>query len=325
MTMRFKTYRFLLIVAAVLVSSVAYSLENISDGPATRLNVYQVDVDSNFAYCASDSGMVIYNIYYPASPVFESYLNLSGVHTAIAAQGDYVYLTSGDIGLYAINVNKPNHPYVSDTYDSQGKADDIFTDGFFAFVADEEGGLDILNIAKPDSIYLVTNYSTPDCYYISVFVYYGRAYIVDANTGLRILDVADPLNPKPMGILNFSYIPKSIFVDDRFVFLANGGSGLEIIDARHAENPSFVCEFDTPGYACKAVEYDESVYVADGSGLVIIDISNPETPIITGTLELSGWAHDICVNGNYAYIAASDGGLQIVNIADDTNPILVGK
>jgi hypothetical protein len=323
--MRIKNLIIIGVWALLISSPIAFSHE----GPQTQQripwNIFKVAVNDNYAYCVSDSCLIIVDIDNPSSPYFAGYLDLPAAQMSIAGDSDIVYLAGGDLGVLSFNVADPSRAYLAAFYDTPGKADNAFVDGFFLYATDEDGGLNIFNIAKSDSIILADNFYTTDCNYIDLFIDGNRAYIIDVNTGLRILDIADPLNPKPLGVLNFTYIPKSIFVDDSFVFLANGGNGLEIIDARSGNNPRFVCEFDTPGYACKAVVYDESAYVADGTGLVIIDVTNPETPIITGSLELSGWAHDICVDGNYAYIAASDSGLQIVNISDDNNPTLVGR
>lgn len=68
---------------------------------------------------------------------------------------------------------------------------------------------------------------------------------------------------------------------------------------------------------------DNYAYCAFANGLVIIDFSNPGQPEEIGKLYLEGETRNLVVDGNYAYLAGSREGLQIVNIAVPSNPLLV--
>ena len=56
-----------------------------------------------------------------------------------------------------------------------------------------------------------------------------------------------------------------------------------------------------------------------------MDVSVPGTPDEVGFVELTGHAYGVEVEGDYAYVALSQNGLYIVNIADPTNPWVVGS
>ncbi|WP_353738114.1 Calx-beta domain-containing protein [Microcystis sp. M038S2] len=56
------------------------------------------------------------------------------------------------------------------------------------------------------------------------------------------------------------------------------------------------------------------------SGLQIIDISNPAAPTFKGNYDTSGYAYGVQIVGNYAYVADYEGGLQILDVSDFTNP-----
>ncbi|MBE9263269.1 hypothetical protein IQ224_14180 [Microcystis sp. LEGE 00066] len=65
---------------------------------------------------------------------------------------------------------------------------------------------------------------------------------------------------------------------------------------------------------------------AVGDTLEIIDISNPSNPIFKGNYDnTSGYAFDVQIVGNYAYLADWDSGLQIIDISNPTNPTLKGN
>jgi hypothetical protein len=70
---------------------------------------------------------------------------------------------------------------------------------------------------------------------------------------------------------------------------------------------------------------NQTAYVATGSyGLAVVNASKFNSPIVLGQLDLLGDATDIAVDSkrNIAAVAANDGGLHLVNVADGMLPIL---
>jgi hypothetical protein len=59
--------------------------------------------------------------------------------------------------------------------------------------------------------------------------------------------------------------------------------------------------------------------------LVIINIENPTNPTLTGSYNTNGYANDVTISGNYAYVADGNNGLVIINIENPTNPTLTGR
>jgi|GEM_PF-2288929 len=53
-------------------------------------------------------------------------------------------------------------------------------------------------------------------------------------------------------------------------------------------------------------------------------IKNEVISSIVGNLDTPGGAYDVCVGGNYAYIADGNAGLQIIDITDKKNPSIIG-
>jgi len=54
--------------------------------------------------------------------------------------------------------------------------------------------------------------------------------------------------------------------------------------------------------------------------IAIINISDPTNPGIPVYIYTSNVSYDICVSGDYAYVAGSYGGLGVIDISDPTNP-----
>lgn len=110
------------------------------------------------------------------------------------------------------------------------------------------------------------------------------------------------------------------------VYIADGKSGLRIIDISDPHYPREVGFYDTPGNAEDVQVLGLYAYVADGDrGLRVIDISNPNTPKEVGSYDTPGNARAIAIVGNYTYLADETGGLRIIDVTSPTAPKEVGS
>ena len=81
---------------------------------------------------------------------------------------------------------------------------------------------------------------------------------------------------------------------------------------------------DTPGIARSVVVSGQYAYVADDwEGVRVIDISDPENPFEVSSCDL-GLAWDICVSGDYAFIASIIF-VFIMDISNPEDPYVVGS
>jgi hypothetical protein len=114
--------------------------------------------------------------------------------------------------------------------------------------------------------------------------------------------------------------------DGRTAFVADGFSGLQIIDVSDPEAPSLAGSFDTQGFAYDVtLSSDNTIaYVLDNSiGLQIIDVSNPAAPELLGSIATSGnYPYNIVMSpdGNTAYVADPSSGLDIIDVTDPSAP-----
>ncbi|MCU0638774.1 MAG: hypothetical protein MUF59_02750 [Candidatus Krumholzibacteria bacterium] len=117
----------------------------------------------------------------------------------------------------------------------------------------------------------------------------------------------------------------NIFVSGDYAFVADYGSGLQVIDISDPAHPVLAGTCDTPGSAYAVAVVGDFAFVADyGSGLQVIDISNPSSPSIAGFCDTPGNARDIAVAGDYAFIADYGGSLQVIDISDPSSPSIAG-
>ncbi|MFZ0545581.1 MAG: hypothetical protein WAM60_09085 [Candidatus Promineifilaceae bacterium] len=69
---------------------------------------------------------------------------------------------------------------------------------------------------------------------------------------------------------------------------------------------------------------DDTAYLLNSSGLHIYDVSNSAAISLLGETDTIG-SSDLAVVGNYAYVAASAAGLQVVDISNLSQPEIVGS
>jgi hypothetical protein len=191
--------------------------------------------------------------------------------------------------------------------------------------------LAVAGAARADSLNcrLVGTYDTPAGFPIDVAVADSLVYIAAADGGLRIISLADPQNPSEVGFFGGPATAMGVAVKDSLAYLAGSSDGLYIVNVADPTSPQQVGQCGTPGVAASVAVKDTLLYVADrGAGLRIISVRDPASPYEVGFyLDTTGSVHnDVAVEDNFAYVTTVlENLLQVINIADPTNPSLAGS
>ncbi len=230
------------------------------------------------------------------------------------------------------------------TLDTPGRARSLFLLGDYVYLADGNGGgLQIIDVTEPASPSIVSEYATSGDA-LDVYVVGEYAYVADgAIGGLLILDVSDPASPELAGSVDTSGQAKKVHVQGDFAYVADGTSGVQIVDVSDKTAPSIVGTYNEAPIPesildIKAISVWGDHVLAGGdvhsdvsglygeSGFLIIDVSTPSEPSLAAAPELVHADHipiDFVVAGDYLYTAACSG-LVVWNVADMTEPVLVG-
>jgi hypothetical protein len=108
--------------------------------------------------------------------------------------------------------------------------------------------------------------------------------------------------------------------------VADGISGLQILDITDPTAPTHAGGYSTPGYARAVALAGDYAYVAiSGSGLRVFDVSDPSVPVWAGDYGTSGVAHSVAIAGDYAYVADEGAGLHVFDISDPTALVDAGS
>ena len=202
------------------------------------------------------------------------------------------------------------------SYNTEGNSNGVFAVDNVVLVADGYAGLTIIDASDPSNPTLAGSYDTPD-YSFDVVVFEGLAYVADWGGGLQIVDPSNIAHPTLVGSYEnfyFDALGVSCFGDRAYIAANNG---YDIIDISNPEEPSRLT-----GYG--VADFSWGVYV--DFGIVYVTIGGPGL-LVHGysTCDLPGASESVMAVGNYAYVAAGTGGLQIVDVSDKANPTVVGS
>tara|TARA_B100001105_G_C22346306_1_gene423637 strand:- start:219 stop:1253 length:1035 start_codon:yes stop_codon:yes gene_type:complete len=194
-------------------------------------------------------------------------------------------------------------------------------------------GLMILDLQYlPDSVRFVGSYDiSPDIrsHNLSIDVATGFAYIEESN-GWLILDLADPENPIDVGII--SAPGHDIMVRNDTAYVAEGwGSIFSIWDVTSKAHPQELVSIASPsnGYLHNIWPTEDGNYVltteeTDNRTVKIWDISDlNNVNLVAEYLAPNDLAHNVHVEGDYAFISHYTSGVAVLDIHDPTNPVEV--
>ncbi|MFH1230375.1 MAG: hypothetical protein V1709_02645 [Planctomycetota bacterium] len=299
-------------------------------------NSYAQDVyiSGNYAYVANGySGLQIIDISNPKAPTAAGNYDTPGFAQDVYVSGNYAYVADHSLGLQVIDISNPRIPTLVGSCDTPGSAYGVYVSGKYAYVADGSSGLKIIG--------LVVNTGPSRSSHKRV-----RLEVIDKNMNISqtTRDIwTNPYNHPPyiadinffpisiilcelMGSYDYLVSPLGVYVSGDYAYVADGNSGLQVIDISNPKIPILSENCDTPGFARGVYVSGNYAYVADGnSGLQVIDISNPGAPIQVGKYNTPSYAYGVYVLGNYAYVVEGYSGLQVIDISNPKIPILSGS
>jgi len=149
-----------------------------------------------------------------------------------------------------------------------------------------------------------------------------------APNGLMILNISNLPTIDSVSYLYLGGNGESLVKRGDLIYMANGSSGLSVINVADPANPYLVGSENTPDWAFKVFVADTLAYVADyDGGLQIIDISDPANPNTIGDYTVPGQngAVDVYVVDTLAYVADWVNGFFLLNVSDPAIPTLISS
>ncbi len=259
----------------------------------------------------------------------------------IAIQGNYAYVGNGP-RLVALDITTPTTPskigqsaVVSYTLRS------ITLAGNYAYAVEEVappyynsepsgiGGLRIFNIADPTDIKTLGYLETPG-YGQNIVISGTLAYIAEYKSGLRIIDISDPVNPVEIGAFcptnDMTYVG-DVLIKGNYAYASREGNGINVLDVSDPTSPTLAGGYDDD--AGMLLMVGDYLYTSRAGGITVLDITTPTAPSALTLLNISATnTHRMVKQGNYLYISAETMAaetLLVVDVSNSAAPQLVGE
>jgi len=260
--------------------------------------VRAVAVHGDYAYVGFGPELAVLDVADPDHPRRVGYTVLSELVLDIAVAGTSVYVATGYAGLHVADVSDPTQPVLRDTFYPSTYVGSVIADGDYLYVS--AGVLRILDIARPAQPVEISSYELPD-----------------STRGLN--SVTSVVGGYAYTVYHSSY---------------GKAGGLHIVDVSEPTRPAGAGTFVAPGPVHDVAVVGDDAYLLIGTGmphLVRVDISDPAHPAEVELGLTTPWlGQSLAAVDHYLYLvypvsAESVGGLQILDVAEPTRPLALGR
>ncbi|MCH7761706.1 T9SS type A sorting domain-containing protein [candidate division TA06 bacterium] len=242
--------------------------------------------------------------------------------------GDRVYVAANSEGLVVLDKTDPANLQALGTLDESSYFADVFFDGQYAYVAALGDGLIILDVlTNPNNPTIVGRFNPGD-EIKDVKVQGNKAYLASDLTGMRVVDISNPMNPIEDTLYDSLGGVHNVTVSGNRAYLCTSANGVPmyILDITDPTNPTFLGSY----YGGSSFIHDvfvenDTAYVSHwGLGLRIVDVTNPASPVEIGAYNYGGSrTHNAFLSGQYCYIEDEiipGGFMRVVDVSDPTVP-----
>ncbi len=292
---------------------------------APGTNVTGLDTMDDMLYLADEGGLRIMQIFLQGESYKIASSEVAGRPVQIKIHLGRAFLASGKSGIQVFNISAPND------FDSSSLIGKVETEDArdFAFykdlilLADGSGGAKIFSnefIISDEETYTLPQLGSAEtggeADIRGIIVSGDLGFISDRNGEVLIYDLASVSDETEI-ILSPA---GSISLTEPGVMIAEGNrlyaacrNEIVIIDI---SNPSLPVEAGSiPQVRAKSLAVSgTSLYVADSRGVFVFDVEDADNPELLG-IRTTGFAENIMIQGNYAYLSEGYRGLYILDIS----------
>ncbi len=253
----------------------------------------------------------------------------------MTADSSYLYVASGEAGLTVIDLSNLPEMSITGRWDGAPPSDDYsFAVHKFhndtlnrAYLANGDGNLKVIDVTDPSSpAFIMDGFWAHNCEDVYGFVRADTQFLLIARRdwGVAVVQVGSDGNLMQRG--GWIAVPgytRGVFYADSLLFVANGQDGVQVFDLSNIDNPRKIAEFNTAGNSRKVFAQLPMVYVADWhNGLVILKLEGDSLKLVAQK-NVDGVAKDVLVNDGFCFVASGNGGLEIFDVSDPSEPQLI--
>ena len=190
---------------------------------------------------------------------------------------------------------------------------DVCVDNNYTYLACSYDGLRILDTGNPEAVREVGHLVYTEA--VCLAIYGNYLYLGTYPSGIGIFNISDPEAVVEVGEVPVGGV-RVIRIYNGYAYVCSYGSILHIYSLDNPASPVQVWECPEPFYAGDVAFQDNMAYIACTSQgrLKAMDISDPSSPAMVDSFTISHELNGVAVSGDYAYLAAADGGFEVIDL-----------
>ncbi len=285
---------------------------------------------------ASESGLLVYDISNPDSPVIVGGNStpplIHGLSVRSYGWGDYAFGAMDNFGLGIFDLNNLSNPVLVATLNNVGRAIDVQLVGTTVYVVDLLGGIVVVDVADPLSPQTLGSYHNGS-QAITVEVVDSTAYLLQQDPPvLRLLNVSDPsdivdISSTQLGFTSQGKHPLDLIVDSTLdrVYVLDQLKGLIVVNISQPDFPQMQDGASLGNHTHSLILGNGVLYALDTwAGVYFINTMGSNIGVLNKSDSMIG-AYDMLVVGNKSYILMQDSNMAVhtINSVDTLIPGLV--
>ncbi len=188
---------------------------------------------------------------------------------AIAVEGDHCHVLSS-LGLSILDISDASNPTLLTRVPIEelttSHIDDLEMDVDLreghAFICGFGRGLQVFDVREPGASQKLTEFYQPFTRAMDFYGDYGVLALDQA--GIMVVDLSDPVRPRPVGSVCTPGRAMDVVVRDRFALVADGEAGIAVVDLSRPHQPVLAATYPTVGKALAIGLRGNSLWIADG-------------------------------------------------------------
>ena len=265
----------------------------------------------------------------------------AGVWGYSAPDGTELAIIANALGTSFVDVTEPATPHeVAFIAGHRSNWREVRTWSHYAYIVTEgrpaldgdDAGMQIVDLVHPLQPQLITHWDETFTTAHTIAIHEGWAYLNGTRygagaSGMRILDLANPVAPVDVG----AYTPR--YVHDSYVHADTGylciiGVGLAVVDLSDRAHPQELAFVAYPGagtHNAALARDGRTLYTTDeiiAGHLRVWDVSDRRDPVQVGewSAHPTTSIHNVIVHGDSAYVAYYTEGVHVLDVSDPRAP-----
>ncbi|TSD06899.1 MAG: hypothetical protein Greene07144_1081, partial [Parcubacteria group bacterium Greene0714_4] len=296
-----------------------------------------ISVDSGYVYLVAGNEILILDAKSPQNIKQVSKTYLTGrAPSHIVVKDSYAYIVETLGGLNIVDVRNPSSPKVVKVFPFESHTAGFGIEGNYAYVGrvastkstaqgySQTSVFEVIDISNPVAATVISSVELPtDIRGLDLLG--THAYVIGSYPyRLTPIDISSPANPKIIqageSIVGSADL-QDIVVENGFAFLADGSTGLRIVDISNIASPRHVKDFDLGGRAFNIYKWGSKLYIAvEQKYFNLANVRDPGNPQHTYSepFTASYKYTSLVLDAKNAYF--NGGGVRVYDIANIQSP-----